>query len=215
MNLMYNKVYRFYKDNPVLNSNNIYWKEVLGHEGNYLVSCTGLLKSIERKVPNSNTTFRVIKERLINRRIRSETCKYLYAQLWKNNKVHHLAIHRAVASAFIDNPENKPMVNHIDGNKLNNSASNLEWCTESENKQHAFKLGLMVGQTHWKGKKFSNTSKYHNVGWDSNRNKWSASVKFKGKSYSKRFDNEDDAAEHVNTLLDKLNITDRPKNIIT
>lgn len=51
-------------------------------------------------------------------------------------------IHRLVAENFIDNPESKSVVNHIDGNKLNNNVSNLEWCTRSENDRHAFKLNL-------------------------------------------------------------------------
>lgn len=54
-------------------------------------------------------------------------------------------LHRLIADAFIPNPENKPFVNHIDGNKLNNSIDNLEWVTCSENFRHAFNTGLYKG----------------------------------------------------------------------
>lgn len=53
-------------------------------------------------------------------------------------------IHRLMAEHFIDNPDNKPLVNHIDGNKSNNTISNLEWCTLSENMQHASRTGLLA-----------------------------------------------------------------------
>lgn len=60
----------------------------------------------------------------------------------RNSKSKTLKIHREVAKAFIPNPNNLRVVNHIDGNKLNNNVNNLEWCTDSENVIHAYKTGL-------------------------------------------------------------------------
>ena len=60
-----------------------------------------------------------------------------------------IKIHRAVAESFIENPDRKPIINHIDGNKLNNNVKNLEWVTQSENALHAYRMGLsqkMVGE---------------------------------------------------------------------
>ena len=57
-------------------------------------------------------------------------------QLWKNNVGRAFSVHRIVAEAFIPNPEGKPQVNHIDENKENNAAANLEWNTQIENHNH-------------------------------------------------------------------------------
>ncbi|KKN85457.1 hypothetical protein LCGC14_0277760 [marine sediment metagenome] len=67
---------------------------------------------------------------------------YYRVGLRKQNKTHYKYISRLVAEAFISNPDNKPQINHKDGNKFNNNVSNLEWVTQSENMQHAIALGL-------------------------------------------------------------------------
>lgn len=65
---------------------------------------------------------------------------YLKVELHKNGKGHKRRVHRLVAESFIENPEAKPQVNHKDGNKENNSVTNLEWVTDEENKEHAKRL---------------------------------------------------------------------------
>ena len=65
---------------------------------------------------------------------------YLLHCLCENNKKKNLLLHRIIATAFIDNPEEKPCVNHIDENKTNNDLSNLEWCTVRENIIHGTRI---------------------------------------------------------------------------
>lgn len=74
-----------------------------------------------------------------------------------DGKTSSFGVHRLVALEYVPNPENKPEVNHLDGDKLNNDWTNLEWCTRSENIKHGIDLGLipksMIGRTgrrHWR-----------------------------------------------------------------
>ena len=195
----------------MLNSNNVIWVPVHGYEDRYLVSNTGLVKSI---LCNHGRP----KDTLVKAYVRSNTCPYLYVSLWFKDISKTFAVHRLVATAFCENPNNKNVVNHIDGNQLNNNADNLEWVTHSENHKHAYAIGLRSAAEHAKkmiGTKWGKTSKYHNVSWDETRQKWKATLKHKGKMlFQKRFDTEDDAALYVNLKLDELGFTDRPRNII-
>lgn len=195
----------------MLNSNAEIWKDMVGFEGRYQVSNLGRVRSI---LSNHGR----YQEKIKVQRKRSSTCPYLYVQLSVKDRPYHEAVHRAVAKAFIPNPDNKPMVNHINGDKLKNDACNLEWATCSENHQHAFESGLRSNQhvaDRQRGTKIGNSSSYHNVTWDSSRGKWKASLKDKGKMvFQKRFNTEIEAAQYVNEQLDALGYSDRPRNSI-
>ena len=80
------------------------------------------------------------KERILKQRINYKG--YVCCTLYKEGKQKQFFIHRLIAMHFIDNPLNKPQVNHINGNKIDNSVENLEWVTNLENMEHSWKIGL-------------------------------------------------------------------------
>lgn len=84
---------------------------------------------------------------------------YLTVDLYDGGKRKTERVHRLVAEAFIPNPDNKPEVNHKDGNKHNNNASNLEWVTSKENCRHAWDLGLMKPSRSMLGRKNPNAGR--------------------------------------------------------
>lgn len=103
------------------------WRRIDTVEGNFEVSDTGLVRNA--------VTGNVFKCRVTKN-------GYKMAHFTANRKQWLKYVHRLVALAFIPNPENKPFVNHIDGDKTNNNVSNLEWVTPKENSLHAYRTGL-------------------------------------------------------------------------
>jgi hypothetical protein len=112
------------------------WKEIKGYEGLYQVSNYGRIKSLS----HINYLGRLRQECILGSRLSDRG--YHTAVLYNNGKPKSFRVHQLVAKAFIDNPFNKPHVNHLDGIKSNNFIDNLEWVTISENQKHAFKNGL-------------------------------------------------------------------------
>ena len=121
------------------------WKDIKGYEGKYQISNQGRVKSLI--FSNRQATFK--KERILKQR---DNTNYYQVSLSKNNVVKQYLIHRLVAEAFIENPDNLPCVNHKDGNKKNNNINNLEWCNYSYNTKHSYNIGLQrvpKGENHW------------------------------------------------------------------
>lgn len=114
------------------------WKDIVGYEGLYQVSNLGNIKSLERKEKSGNI-IRKRKEKILKQR---KAMGYKYVIICKNGIAKTYRTHRLVAETFIPNLNNSPQVNHKDGNKLNNCANNLEWCTCKYNIQEAYRLKL-------------------------------------------------------------------------
>lgn len=119
------------------------WLPVKGYEELYEVSDTGEVRSVDRVLSVTNQKERLFKGRVLLQTMNKQV-QYKQVSLWKENKGTSYYVHRLVAEAFIPNPEGKPEVNHIDGNRQNNHISNLEWVTSGENSLHASKTGLRV-----------------------------------------------------------------------
>ncbi len=131
------------------------WKPVVGYEGIYSVSNLGRVRSEDRIIEEHNGRQRINKGRVLKPFGTGKCRAYLAVDLRKNGKRKTTKVHRLVAIAFISNPDDCPQVNHLNGDKSNNTVSNLEWTTNLENARHAYRTGLKVtlkGSAVWNSK---------------------------------------------------------------
>ena len=117
------------------------WKKIMGFEKQYEISSIGNLRSIDRLVDHYKGGKRLYKGSIKNTRLNDKG--YYRCNLKKDGKRYDFTVHRLVAIAFLDKPENKEIINHINGIKSDNRIENLEWCTASENVIHAVKERLI------------------------------------------------------------------------
>ena len=109
------------------------FKDISGYEGLYKIgnkgTVIGFSRSNDNRYKNKQWVLKQYKDRN----------GYVYVTLSNNKKRKTIKVHRLVAEAFLDNPNNYPCVNHIDSNRTNNEVENLEFCTHKQNIEHAYK----------------------------------------------------------------------------
>lgn len=116
------------------------WRWVPGYEGLYMVSDLGRVMGMPKRTHYGHLMA-----------LYEKKTGYVQVCLSKDGKKHYASVHRLVSQAFLDNPNNKPEVNHINGDKSDNRAENLEWVTRSENELHAFGALGKKPNAPWRG----------------------------------------------------------------
>lgn len=114
------------------------WKEIPGYEGYFEVSNLGNFRSKDREVFSRWGGTRNYPGKMLKTELMQDG--YSRIVLMKDAIRKRYMCHRVVAETFLPNPEGKPYINHIDGNRSNNCVNNLEWCTQSENEQHSISV---------------------------------------------------------------------------
>lgn len=182
------------------------WKGIPEYSDKYEISSMGSIRSITREVRCKGGT-RQLKGKLLQQQTNRKGYAIIaLSQGSKSPKTY--TIHQLVAMTFIPDFIKGTELNHIDGNKQNNAVTNLEISNASHNQLHAVRTGL----TPKKGK-----SQFRNVTYVKNPKavkRWAAAIRHDGKSSFgwKTFHTEEEAAKHVDTLLESIGDTERTRN---
>lgn len=120
------------------------WKDIPGFEGLYQVSNLGRVKSLRYHKSK--------KAKVLS--VGQNCCNYVSVELRKEGERYSCQLHRLVAQCFLPNPDSKPQVNHINGNKTDNQVTNLEWVTSRENVNHYWRK--LKGKPYFLGSKRRN-----------------------------------------------------------
>lgn len=117
------------------------WRDVVEFPDDYQVSNRGRVRSKTRVKMRSNGWRNTYRSKIMYQELHKTN--YYRVRLCVDKIKYSRSVHRLVAEAFIPNPESKPEVNHMDGNRLNNELSNLDWVTKQENMDHAVEIRLI------------------------------------------------------------------------
>lgn len=120
------------------------WEIVPLTEGCFSCTPEGIVRGNDRYINHPLVGRKHVREKILKHQV--DPYGYHLVSISMNGVRKKTFVHRIVALTFIPNPQQKPFINHKDGNKSNNSVDNLEWCTHSENTLHAFANGLMVAK---------------------------------------------------------------------
>lgn len=166
------------------------WKDILGYEGLYQVSEYGNVKSLSRKITKGNITY-VTKDKILKQSV--DSVGYPYVNLSDYKKQKTFRIHQLVAVAFLNHIPNKHkglVIDHIDGNKLNNITTNLQLITNKKNTSKDRK---------------NKSSKYTGVSWHKQSNKWLAQFKENGTTkYLGTYETEEQARDAYNASQERM-----------
>lgn len=128
------------------------WKDIPGWEGCYQVSNMGRAKTLDREIVDSAGHHYCRYSRILKQTLQRRKYKMLVLPLYRTSlhKNVQLIVARCVAKAFIENPDNKPCVDHINTNTLDNRVENLRWVTHKENNNSTVKHNCYL-RKNWKG----------------------------------------------------------------